>query len=556
LAAVESLSHSLGLSRAAAACLVNRGYTDPAAARQFLDPRLAELSQPSGMVDMDKAAARAAAAVTGREKVGIFGDYDVDGVSSAALAASFLGELGVETETIIADRFSGYGLGADAVNSFAAAGCSLVLVFDCGTGDHEAARLARERRMDVVVVDHHRIEGSAPEVLAFVNPQRADCGFGDKTLASVGLAFYFAAAIRARLAQEGFISRKDVDPRSLLDLVALGTVADVMPLAGNNRILVHHGLRQISTAPRPGIRSLIRAARIRAIRVKANHIAFQLAPRLNAAGRLGSAMEAFHLLMAKTPADADRLADRLDRLSQDRRAVEDEVVAMARRKIGQADEGGEPIIFVAENGWHRGVLGIVAARIAEESRKPTYVVGFEGDVGTGSARAQGQIDLHESLSHAAPHLMRFGGHHDAAGFTVEKGRVGEFKRALVEFARENLRPAAEKGVVCDARLQPAEITRELLADLERIGPFGQGNPEPVFDVDGLYVLDKRVVGREHLKLELKTPVASIPAFGPRMGAGIDGIPALIRVAAVVSPDEWRKEGSPELRLVSPPVQGT
>ncbi|MDD5306044.1 MAG: single-stranded-DNA-specific exonuclease RecJ [Deltaproteobacteria bacterium] len=553
---VDRLIDELAVVRPIAACLVNRGYKDAAAARQFLDPRLAELSLPSGMADMDKAAGRVVSAIGDKEKVGVFSDYDVDGVSSAALTASFLGDLGVETETIIADRFAGYGLGADAVDRFAAAGCSLVLVFDCGTSDHAAIRHARERKMDVVVVDHHRIEGAVPDVLAFVNPQRVDCGFGDTTLASVGLAFYFAAAIRTRLAQNGLISRKDVDPRSLLDLVALGTVADVMPLAGNNRILVHHGLRQISSASRPGIRSLIRAARIRAIRVRANHIAFQLAPRLNAAGRLGSAMEAFHLLMAKTPADADRLADRLDRLSQDRRAVEDEVVSMARRKIEEADAGGEPIVFVAEDGWHRGVLGIVAARIAEESRKPTYVVGFEGDVGTGSARAQGQIDLHESLSHAASSLLRFGGHRDAAGFTVEKGRVGEFKRLLVEFARENLRLVEGKGVVCDARLQPVEITRELLADLERLGPFGQGNPEPVFDVDGLYVLDKRVVGREHLKLELKTPVASVAAFGPRMGAGIDSIPALIRVAAVVSPDEWRKEGSPELRLVASPVQGT
>lgn len=553
---VDELAAALDVGRVVAACLVNRGITSADAAKAFLEPRLADLAPPVGLPDLDRAAERLASAVIRKERVGVFGDYDVDGISSAALVATFLGDLGVRVEVALADRFLGYGLTVEAVDRFAAGECSLLVAVDCGTSDLEAARRAASCGMDLVVIDHHRIEGAHPPVFAFVNPERADSHFPDRTLAAVGLAFYVVAAARTVLSDKGHMRRGDVDPRSFLDLVALGTVADVMPLRGNNRVLVLHGLRQISRKPREGVKALIRAARIRTSNLRADHIAFQLAPRLNAAGRLGGAEAAFALLTARDRATAEPLAARLDQLSAKRRALEEEVVQAALRQLDDRRLAADRVVVVAGDGWHRGVLGIVASRLTEQTGKPAFVIGFEGDVGTGSARGQGQINLHESLTHAATHLIRFGGHRDAAGFTVERGSLFGFEEALRRFADERWIEAKDEAVVCDARLSVSELSGALLEDLGRLGPFGLGNAEPVFEVDGLYLLEKRIVGRDHLKLELKTPTGSISAFGPRMGEAYGSIPPLVRVAASLTFDEWRGDGTPELRLTVPPLPGT
>jgi single-stranded-DNA-specific exonuclease len=553
---VLALAKSLRIRPAVAACLINRGIVDPGLAASYIEPRLGDLDSPSGMSELDRAAERLARAVQNRERVGVFGDYDVDGVTSAAVISSFLRSLDIQVEAAIADRFQGYGIGADAVQRFIDIGCTLIIALDLGTSDREAADVARAAEVDLIIVDHHTIRDAFPEAFAFVNPAREDCGFPDKRLAAVGLAFYFAAATRAALSELGFVQKKDLDLRPLLDLVALGTVADVMPLVGNNRILVSHGLKYLSETRRVGLRQLMRVAKIRSSRLRAEHIAFQLAPRLNAAGRLGCAKEAFDLLMATDPDEAERLASRLDRLSQERRELENEVIDEAKRQVEEQRLFDDPIIFVAKEKWHRGVVGIVASRLVEEMGKPAFVVGVEADEGIGSVRGRGQISVYDGLLAASAHLKRFGGHRDAAGFTVDVRQMGALKEALIEYANANTVPVADEGLLCDAGLTAADIHSGLLEELNLIGPFGPGNPEPVFDIDGLYVLSHRPVGQDHLKLELKTPTARVAAFGPRMASVASTLPPLIRVAATVCPDEWRGNGFLELRLQAPPVPGS
>ncbi len=553
---VSELAATLDVGQVAATCLLNRDLHEPEAARAFLDPRLADLLLPDGMADLERAAARATDAILLRERIAVFGDYDVDGVSSAALVTLFLQEVGGLTNTEFADRFSGYGMGADAVDRFVSLECSLIIALDCGTSDHAAASRAREAGLDMLVIDHHRIEGANPDVFAFINPQREDCAFEDKTLAAVGIAFYFIAAVRKELCKRGHISQSDIDLKSLLDLVALGTVADVVPLRGNNRILVRHGLHRISKGPRDGIQSLLRTARIRTARIRSDHISYQLAPRLNAAGRLTYANEAFELLVSTNRAEAESLAARLDDLSRQRRTLEEQVIEAARTEIEQSDLMKDPVIVVAGDGWHRGVLGIVAARLVEWTGKPSFVVGFEDGEGTGSARGRGEINLHGGLKAASKHLIRFGGHRDAAGFTVKKENLEALRESLIAYVESNGAKHRVRQIVCDKTLRPSEINAALLNEISMLGPFGSGNKEPVFDVDGLYIIGKRIVGGNHLKLELKTPSGSIAAFGPRMAEHLDDLPSLIRVAANIVLDEWRGDGTPELRLVAPPVPGT
>ncbi len=550
-----ALAAALNVEEVTAACLVNRGISEAEQARAFFNPSLAELEVPDKMADLRRAATRTAELVMAGGKVAVFGDYDVDGISSAALVATFLEKVGANTVTMLADRFSGYGMGPKAIDYFVRQKCSLVIAVDCGTSDHEAAKRASDAELDLIVVDHHRIEGDFPSVFAFVNPEREDCGFKDKSLAAVGLAFYFVAAVRTVLCERSHIKRNDVDLRYWLDLVALGTVADVMPLLGNNRILVFHGLRQMSKMSREGLKSLIHTSKIRSFQMRADHISFQLAPRLNAAGRLSIPDEAFELLVADNRDQAEQLSYRLDRLSKERRVIEGKIIEAAKSEIEEKGTNNEKVLVVAGDGWHRGVLGIVAARLADWAGKPAFVIGFDSDEGIGSCRGRGQINLHTCLSQASQHLVRFGGHRDAAGFTVKRQDLASLKKAIIDYAETEWVDVGARDIVCDARLKASEITPDLLKEIGQLGPFGAGNPEPVFEVDGLYVLDSRVVGHTHLKLVLKTPTGSISAFGPRMGEFVDRIPNLVRVAAVITADEWRGDGTPELRLAAVPLPG-
>ncbi|MFO8072807.1 MAG: single-stranded-DNA-specific exonuclease RecJ [Polyangia bacterium] len=554
-AAVERLRRAHRLGPVTAGCLLNRGLSEPGEVSAFLRPRLADLALPDGMADLEPAAGRTARAVTARERIGVFGDYDVDGVTSAALVVDLLRRLGASVGCELADRFGGgYGLTEAAVERFAEGGCNLLIVLDCGTSDRPALLRAAELELDTIVIDHHRPAAEPPPATAFVNPRREDCRFVDREMAAVGLAFYFAAAVRRRLADSGVASAAGLDPRELLDLVALGTVADLVPLRGNNRILTARGLERLGSGTRPGLRALVDRTRIGSGPVRTDHVAFQLAPRLNAAGRLGSPGEALELLLASDSREAARLADRLEHLSNRRRELERGVAARARRETADRGRDSDPLIVVWGDGWHRGVIGIVAARLAEELDRPAFVVGFdESGVGTGSARGRGRLDVHRALSAAADQLERFGGHREAAGFTVGRERIEDLRRKLLEHAGPLVEGERASTTVCDSTVGAAELNAELLAELGRLAPFGKSNPEPLLDIAGLHVLRGRVVGTDHLKLELRTPSGPISAFGPRLGRCAADLPRVVRVAAALGADEWKGGGALELRLAEAPI---
>jgi single-stranded-DNA-specific exonuclease len=337
--------------------------------------------------------------------------------------------------------------------------------------------------------------------------------------------------------------------------VALGTIADVVPLDGNNRILVSHGMKVLSEHRRPGIEAMVNTARIHARTFTAAHISFQLAPRLNAAGRLSDAMNAFELLVSTVQTDAMEYAGILEQMTHERREIEAQVSADARRIAAEQAKENPRIMVVNGAGWHKGVLGIVAARLSDEFQMPVYVIGVTGGVGTGSARGAGQLNLYDSLDDCAKLLLRYGGHRDAAGFSVTEEHIPALRQRLQAYADGHWTQTRRNDILCDATLHPSQLTRRFYNELQLLGPFGFQNLEPVFQIDGLDVLSARVVGNGHLKLQLKTPTGSIAAFGPGMGAAAEGLPSPICVAASLSSDEWWGDDAIELRLVAPPVPG-
>src|SRR4051812_29327033 len=343
---------AISVSAVTAQLLINRGVDDPERARRFLSPRPAELRRPDAMAGFAVAVERLARALTERQTIGVFGDYDVDGVTSCALLSSFLGDAGGRVVARVARRDAGYGFGNDDATHFADSGCAVIVTCDCGTSDHDALAVARTRGVDVIVVDHHQVPERDPDALALINPHQARCGFPFKGLASVGVAFYLAAALRTRLRDAGWPSLPD--PRALVDLVAVGTIADLAPLTDENRILVHHGMARLRTQPRPGLAALARAAGLDEGVQRAADISLRLAPRLNAPGRLGDAQPALDLLLADA-SNAEARAAVCEAANVERRAVQERVLEEALQQAeAQSSQGG--VIVAAGAGWHAGVV--------------------------------------------------------------------------------------------------------------------------------------------------------------------------------------------------------
>lgn len=496
----------------------------PAAAERFLRPRLAHLPSPTSMAGMKEAVARLARAVRDRERIAVFGDYDADGITSSALALTCLRQLGLDARCWLADRFDhGYGLSPGAVEQIAGDGRSLLLVLDCGTSDHEALALARERGVDAVVVDHHPPSGKLPQAEALVNPLQERCEFPDKGMATVGLAFYLMGALRTELSAP-------IDVRKLLDLVAVGTVADVAPLEGVNRILVRRGLERLDRAPRPGLASLCAVSGVKRP-TTARAIGFRLGPRINAAGRLGKPEAALDLLMADDSHTSLRLAQTLDQYSKERRAIQDRVTGVALPQAREQAGAGRAMILVGQEGWHQGVVGIVASRLCEEVNLPAAVVSFEGEIGRGSARSPAGLDLHEVLLACAEQLERFGGHAAAAGFMVRRDRFDELHQAMDRAVRQQLQGRElPNEIQVDVRAADQDLSLRTVEDLAQLGPFGQANPEPVLLLEKVQGTNLRQVGDGHLSLGIVCGLATIKAFWPqaagRWPSGADRVDVL------------------------------
>ncbi len=492
----------------------------------------------------------------------MFGDYDVDGITTAALLTSFLRAAGAEVEAAVARRDAGYGFTREAAADFAARGCKVVITGDCGTSDLVALEAAAAHGLEVIVVDHHTVPSAtaAHPSFSLVNPYRADSTFPFRGMASVGLAFYVAASVRTELRDRGYFqSRPEPDVRELLDLVALGTIADLVPLAAENRILTALGLRRLRRSDlrrtRPGLAALLDGAGVEPDReIDARMIAWKIAPRINAPGRLGAAEPSLALLLADT-ASAGARAEVLEAANQERRAIQDKVMDEALAMIGSVD-GADPgaAIVIAGEGWPSGVVGIVAAKLVDRYQRPAFVIGIDREtgIGRGSARTCAGINLYEALATAAPLLDRFGGHAAAAGFTIRRESVPALVEALdgaVVRLAEGSGPVTA-GHDVDAEVRLGEVDERLAQELAGLGPFGQENPAPLLVTRGVRVTQVRRVGDgSHLKLMLEDDQHTIrSAIGFGLGDREVGLGARVDLAFVPTISTWQGRRSAELEL--------
>lgn len=482
--------------------LYARGLTDPDMARAFLLGAYAPVD-PFALPDMPRAVARILAAIAHGERMAVYADYDCDGVTAGALLVRVLASLGARAQIYIPDRFEeGYGLNAQALDRLQASGVSLVVTVDCGARAHAEARHARAIGLDLIITDHHEPEGNAiPDAYAVVDPKRLDSAYAFKHLAGVGVAFRLAQCL-LRSARAAGLPCGDVTEASLLDLVALGTVADVVPLIGENRALVRAGLARINSRPRLGVQALVQAAGLRPGTVDAGKIGFALGPRLNAAGRLEHAQVAYDLLMCDHPDRAIALAQLLNQRNIERQNVTAAVSESAERQAmaAHADSGDDaplpPLLFAASPEYHPGVIGLAAARLAEKYHRPSVVVNINGEYARGSCRSVNGFDITAALDECAALLIKHGGHEAAAGFTARADVLEALCERLNHIARCRQPVGGWARVIsADAEIDLAEVNHRAVAELQQLEPHGHGHPKPTFVLRGARVSDLRRVGR-------------------------------------------------------------
>ncbi len=530
----------------------------------FLDPTIKRsMPDPNVLTAMPEAAARIADAVMRGESVAIFGDYDVDGATSAALLARFLRHGGVEPIIHIPDRlFEGYGPNVEAVRALAARGATLLVTVDCGTTSIEPLSEAKALGMDVVVIDHHQADEALPPALAIVNPNRRDDLSGLGYLAAVGLVFMTVVAVNRELRARGFWTdaRPEPDLLSFLDDVALGTVADVVPLIGLNRAFVAKGLQVLRRREQPGLVSLMDVARLSGP-PEAWHLGFLLGPRINAGGRIGQADLGVRLLLETDPIEAAKIAAELDRLNRERQAIEQETLAQAEAEAMAAlgiEEKGAVVITAAE-GWHPGVVGLVAARLKEKFGRPAFAIALEpGGIGTGSGRSIAGVDIGRAVRRAVAEglLVKGGGHAMAAGVTLRKGALAQL-RAFLEAALSADVATARRlsGLMIDGAVSAAGANLDLVAMIERAGPFGSGNPEPVIALPAHTVTYADEIGQAHMRVRLKSAdgaavnAIAFRAAGQKLGTALlNSRGRQVHAAGSFAIDRWQGEERVQFRL--------
>jgi single-stranded-DNA-specific exonuclease len=508
-AVVNRLCAHLECSPVVASLLANRGIDSPALAGRFLTPSFHQLSDPSAMKDMDTAVRRIHEAVLRQERILVFGDYDVDGVTAAVLVTEFLNTAGAKVSFYIPHRETeGYGLKSCHISDPAIANnINLIITVDCGSSSHEAVRMAARAGIDVIITDHHTISSPIPEALAVVNPRRSDCPSGAVNLAGVGVAFFLVICLRKHLRDQGFwASRNEPNLKNACDLVALGTVADMVPLTGDNRIFVKSGIDLINSGSRPGIHSLIEISGTQCSFLNSEDIAFKLAPRLNAAGRMAHAKTAAYLLLTRDSQKALRLADMLNELNRKRRSVEQLVLEDIHLRLQNEPEHlHASALVLADAGWPAGILGIVASRLVHQFFRPVILISTQNGTGRGSARSIPGFDLYQGLKACSDCLVGFGGHAAAAGLEVLSERIAEFQSRFIRMADSRISPELRvQEMAIDGVLDIQEITPALIDEIESLKPYGTGNPEPVFLAKNIQIVSSGIVGRNTRRMTLKS----------------------------------------------------
>ena len=545
---VGDLRDALRLPGTVCAILAARGVDTPDAAKRFLRPHPDHLADPRLLADGVRAAARIAQAVRAGETIFVHGDYDVDGICATALLTRVLRRLGGRVVPFVPHRLrDGYDFSAGGLGAALAAAARLIVTADCGTSAHATIAAARVAGLDVVVTDHHTVSDSLPDAFAVVNPQRSDCAYPEKGLCGTGIAYRLCELIHAEL--EG--DRQELV--EYLELVALATVADLVPLSGENRVLVHLGLRRFAQTRIEGLRSLLAVSNVDPASVTSGELGYRVAPRINAAGRIGDSADALRLLLTDDVREAADLAAHLDdtntrRRDEDRRTLEEALDLLGDTYDPDRDFG----VVLAAEGWHPGVIGIVASRVVEHIHRPVVLVALGPHGARGSARSIPGFHLYEALRECAEHLDRFGGHRQAAGMDVRPGALEAFRTAFNRAARDRLGPDdLRPRLRPDVDVELGEIDVELVRWMSYLAPHGVGNPGPLLRARAVRFTGARVVGADHLKVTMRQGVAALEGIGFGLAGrfvpetlGDDCYDVLFRLER----NEWRGRVSAQAKL--------
>ncbi len=511
---ISELTKELKISKLLAKILVSRGLREPLSVLKFLKPKLTDLHDPFLMKDMDKAVDRVLVAIDKKEKITVYGDYDVDGITSTAILYNFLSKLGGNIDCHIPDRSGeGYGLSIKTLNEIINSGTKLIISVDCGVSALEEVDFVNKNNSEIIITDHHRCSDSLPNAYAVVNPHREDCEYPFKNLAGVGVAFKMITAICMRLDSKN-------DYLEHLDLVALGTVADVVPLVDENRIIVKHGLELINKTKNIGLKKLLDGCDMASKNVTAYNVAFILAPKINAAGRIGDATRAVNLFIGDNEDDAKKIVSKFLEENRYRQETENKILKEAIQIIEKDNfQKSKKILILQKEGWHDGIIGIVASRIKEIYHKPTILISIKKGVGKGSGRSVEGVNLFEALSDSSELLENFGGHELAAGLSIKIENIELFDKKINAYADKY----AEEDflipkVKIDAKIEKSEFCKNNVTEIAQMEPFGAGNPAPVFIFNNFAINSIINVGdNKHLKIRLRQDDFYIESIGFNMG---------------------------------------
>lgn len=532
--AVEKLSKALNISRLTSKVMINRGIIDIDEVEEFLNPNIEDFLDPFLLMDMDIAVDRIIEAIHKGENIWIYGDYDVDGVTSTSILILYLKTLCENVQFYIPDRMTeGYGLNNEAIDYIKGNGGELIISVDCGIKSFDVAEYCRAIGIDLIITDHHTCDEELPKALAVINPNRLDSDYPFKKLAGVGVALKLIQALALKIDTK-------IDYRNILPIVAIGTVADVVSLTGENRIIVKNGLYMIKYTDNQGVNALLEVTGLGNKEINSGHIGFVIGPRINATGRIGMAKYAVHLFTTKDYNEAMRLANMLDEENIKRQNIEAKILEEAEYIINkEVDLEKDKILVIASENWHSGVIGIVSSRITEKYHRPSILISIEGDEGRGSARSISSFDLYENLSKCKDLLIKFGGHRQAAGLTIKKDEIDKFRKRINNIADEILDEIdlVPQSIV-DAEIDIEEVILDSAKELKLLAPFGINNPSPIFLLRGILIKAIRPIGKDgkHLKLTIMKADQYVDCIGFNFGSYYNDLKIGQKIDLVVSID--------------------
>jgi single-stranded-DNA-specific exonuclease len=551
----DIICRTFNLSLITSQILINRGINTKEEANIFFNSNLSMLHNPFLMKGMENAVNRIEKAIVNREKIIIYGDFDVDGITATAVVLLFFKAIGADVTYYIPHRIKeGYSLNLKTLENLLKKNPQLFITVDCGISNVKEVDKLKELGIDVIITDHHEIHNRLPNADAILNPLQKDCSFPFKHLSGVGISFNLIMALRNRLRKKGFFKKKPPpNLKDYLDLVTLGTLGDIVPLLDENRIFVKHGLSILTKSNRPGIIALKEIAGLtKEEEVTPNTSLFRLIPRLNATGRLDSASLSLELLITNNYRHALKLARKLDQDNTKRQKLEEKVVKDVRKKLEEDSYLlNQKILVLASSRWHPGVIGIAASRLSEEYCRPTILIALdeEQEIGRGSARSLEGIHIYEILKCCEDLLLYFGGHKYAAGFSIYGHKINEFKEKIKKTAEEKIGMSElEKILYIDGEIDLNEIKPELVEEFERLAPFGPSNPEPTLCSKGIEVIQSRIVGKNHLKLFLKDSYRKLDAIGFNMAELFPSDLQRIKAAFIPQFNNWQGERNIQLKL--------